>query len=89
MPLREWDQPLVMAKELEEPGWNAEESDSRKLERVPDTICHMYRFLSRCAMQLRLHRIEPDEHLLVMSRRVLEAMTRHARGGMASPGHSA
>ena len=86
MALREWEQPLVMAKELEDPGWNAEESDSRKLENIPDSICHMYRILSRCAMQLRLYRIEPDERLLVMSRRVFEAMTRHARGGMVITG---
>ena len=46
----------------------------------------MYRILSRCAMQLRLHRIEPDERLLNMSRRVLEAMTRYTRGGMVVTG---
>ena len=86
MPLREWEQPLVMAKELEDSGWNADESESRKLESIPDDICHMYRILSRCAMQLRLYRTEPDERLLVMSRRVLEAMTRHARGGMVITG---
>ena len=87
MPLREWDQPLVMAPELGELGYNAEdESDATKLERVPNSICHMYRFLSRCAMQLRLYRTEPGERLLVMSHRVLDAMTRYARGGMVVTG---
>lgn len=86
MPLREWDQPLVMAKELGDPGWLGDESDSTKLERVPNNICHMYRFLSRCAMQLRLHRIDPDKKLLTMSRRVLDGMTRHTRGGMVVTG---
>ena len=86
MPLREWDQPLVMAKELGDPGWLGDESDSTKLERVPNNICHMYRFLSRCAMQLRLYRIDPGEKLLIMSRRVLEGMTRQARSGMVVTG---
>ena len=85
-PLREWDQPLVMAQELGDPGWLGDESDSTKLERVPNDICHMYRFLSRCAMQLRLYRIDPGDRLLVMSRRVLEGITRHARGGMVVTG---
>ena len=86
MPLREWDQPLVMAKELGDPGWLGDESDSTKLERVPNNICHMYRFLSRCAMQLRLHRIDPDKKLLAMSQRVLDGMTRYTRGGMVVTG---
>jgi len=86
MALREWDEPLVMAKELEEPGWYAEESDSTKLEEIPNVICHMYRFLSRCAMQLRLYRFDRSERLLTMSGRVLEGMTRHVRNGMVITG---
>lgn len=86
MPLREWIEPLEMAKELEDLASQADESDDTKLEEIPNSICHMYRFLSRCAMQLQLHRIDPAENLLLMSRRVLEGMTRHARGGMVVTG---
>jgi DUF1680 family protein len=86
MPLYEWAEPLEMAKELEDLASQADESDDTKLEEIPNSICHMYRFLSRCAMQLQLHRMEPAENLLVMSRRVLEGMTRHARGGMVVTG---
>ena len=46
----------------------------------------MYRIFSRCMMQLRLYETEPASKLLVMSRRVLEGMTRRERAGMVITG---
>ena len=60
--------------------------EQRLYEEHNSVGCHMYRVFSRCMMQLRLYEIEPAEKLLVMSRRVLEGMTRREKAGMVITG---
>lgn len=59
------------------------EQEIRDFRREGDSVgCHMYRVFSRCMMQLRLREFEPAQNLELMTRRVLEGMTRRERSGM-------
>jgi len=64
-----------------------EEIQSQHLEK-PDTDeeVHVYRLAERAMMQLRLNRIEPADNLMVMPRRILEAMTRPVKPGLLVTG---
>ena len=78
--LKSWDQKLSPRQKL-----SAEERE-RDHNAPRAKGCHMYRISERCLMQLKLHRIEPDDFLTKMSRRLLSGMTRHEKGGMLITG---
>jgi uncharacterized protein len=52
----------------------------------PFDAIHMYRLFERAIMQLRLNRIESRDNLLVMSRRIVEGMTRATKPAMLVSG---
>ncbi|MDA2925861.1 glycoside hydrolase family 127 protein [Acidobacteria bacterium AH-259-G07] len=66
--------------------WEQEIYVRRRLDAGAVDSCHMYRMFSRSMMQLRLYHLEPAENLLVMSRRLLNMMTRPQRSGMLITG---
>ncbi len=81
-PLREWEQDIFPR------GWRDWKEWEGKAEPIRTTfsICHMVRVLERCMSQLRLHRLEAEEKLERMPRKVYSLLVRRERPGMLITG---
>jgi uncharacterized protein len=94
-PLRKWKQEIYPTRALDYEG-------SRKVTRVlpaglypdyasytfPTDRVHMYSLIERAVSQLRLNRIEPNDHLLGMPTRILDGITDGRRPAMVITGAS-
>ena len=82
--LCDWDDVLFQR------GWHDARSGARK-DVVPADlpgrqICHVYRYLDRMYTQLKLHRLEPNDNYVHMSRKFYKALVRSEKPGMTIVG---
>ena len=70
-PLSTWEQPLLLSRPL------SQKEIDEQVTRSPSKHegLHIYRMLSRMLAQARLAQLEPGDHLLLMSHRLIDALT--------------
>lgn len=76
-PLAEWNQELLPPVPLGEEAIAAQPGRSWKVDTV-----HIYRAVATAMMQLRLDRLESRPNLTLMSRKIIDGITRYEKGAL-------